>query len=44
MNMLGNTVVILILSVCAYAQDAPLSKDTIIQMTKVGLPDDVIVT
>jgi hypothetical protein len=43
MKIPGNAVAILFLSVCAYAQDAPLSKDTIIQMTKVGLPDDVIV-
>jgi hypothetical protein len=43
MHLLGNAVAILFLSVCAYAQDQPLSKDTIIQMTKVGLPDDVIV-
>lgn len=35
---------LLLLSFCVYAQDAPLTKDTIIQMTKVGLPDDVIVS
>jgi len=29
---------------CAYGQDAALTKDTIIQMAKAGLPEDVIVS
>jgi len=43
MNIRRNTIAILLLCSCASAQDAPLTKDTIVQMTKVGLPDDVIV-
>jgi len=29
---------------CAYSQNAPLTKDTVIQMVKAGLPDDVIIS
>jgi hypothetical protein len=29
---------------CSYCQDAPLTTDTIIQMKKAGLPDDVIIS
>jgi len=29
---------------CAYRQNAPLTKDTIIQMSKAGLPEDVIIS
>jgi hypothetical protein len=43
MNVRRIAIPLLVLVCCAYAQDAPLTKDTIIQMTKVGLPDDVIV-
>jgi hypothetical protein len=31
-------------SLCAYSQDEPLTKDTIIQMVNAGLPEDVIVS
>ncbi len=31
-------------SVCAYGQDEPFTKETIIQMVKAGLPEDVIVS
>lgn len=34
----------LFFSLCAYSQDAPLTKDAIIQMVKAGLPEDVIVS
>jgi len=43
MKIPRKTAVIFFLSACAYAQDEPLAKDTIIQMTKAGLPDDVII-
>ncbi len=43
MGVRKNTFAVLIFSLCAHAQDAPLTKDTIIQMSKVGLPEDVIV-
>jgi hypothetical protein len=29
---------------CAYSQNAPLRKDTIVQMVKAGLPEDVIIS
>ncbi len=29
---------------CAYCQDAPLTKDSIVQMVKAGLPEDVIIS
>lgn len=32
------------LSLCAYSQEAALTKDSIIQMVKAGLPEDVIVS
>jgi len=34
---------LVLFAICAYSQNAPLTKDTIIQMAKAGLPDDVIV-
>jgi len=43
MKIPRKTAAILFLSVFCYAQDEPLSKETIIQMTKAGLPEDVIV-
>jgi hypothetical protein len=44
MNLCRKAIVALLLPFCAYSQDAPLSKDAIIQMSKAGLPEDVIVS
>jgi len=44
MNVLRNTIATLFLSSWSHAQGVPLTKDTIIQMSKVGRPDDVIVS
>ena len=44
MKFRRNAIAIFALSLCALAQDAPLTQETIIQMSRVGLPDDVIVS
>jgi hypothetical protein len=43
MNSCRNAIVALLFSFCAYGQDAPLTKDAIIQMAKAGLPEDAII-
>ena len=44
MTLRSNATAIFVLALCAFAQEAPLTRDTIIQMSRVGLPDDVIVS
>lgn len=41
--MRQKTIAFLALCIYSYAQDAPLTKDAVIQMSKAGLPEDVIV-
>ncbi len=43
-KMLAGIGLLLLFSMCAYSQNAPLTKDTVIQMVKAGLPDDVIIS
>lgn len=43
-KMLAGVGLLLLFSLCAFGQNAPLTKDTVIQMVKAGLPDDVIIT
>jgi hypothetical protein len=48
MNHLRNVIAVFgfvfLFAFCAYSQNAPLTKDMIIQMVKAGLPEDVIIS
>jgi hypothetical protein len=43
-KMLAGFGLLLLFSLCAFGQNAPLTKDAVIQMVKAGLPDDVIIS
>src|ERR1035441_10235230 len=43
MNLCHRVALAVCLAFCLHSQDAPLTKDAIIQMVKAGLPEDVIV-
>lgn len=42
-KMLAGIALLLLFSLCGYGQSTALTKDTVIQMVKAGLPDDVII-
>jgi hypothetical protein len=44
MNICRSLIMVVCFSFCLAGQDAPLTRDTIIQMVKAGLPEDVIVS
>ncbi len=43
-KIIAGIAMLLLFSCCAYSQNAPLTKDAVIQMVKAGLPDDVIIS
>jgi len=44
MNVCRSMIMVVCVAFCLAGQDAPLTRDTIIQMVKAGLPEDVIVS
>jgi hypothetical protein len=44
MNLCRSLIIVMCFSFCQAGQNAPLTRDTVIQMVKAGLPEDVIVS
>ena len=43
-KMIAGLAFLFLFAFCAYSQNAPLTRDVIIQMVKAGLPEDVIIS